>query len=231
MITDIHSHLLPGIDDGSRTMEETIETLRAAKQQGIDAMIMTPHFYPDGSGATAEQVRSGMEVIADAAREAGVRVYPGMECYYHTQLPSQLEKGEALTLAGSRYALIEFEEETRIRELIYALNSVADSGFVPIVAHYERYRCLMDRNNLEQVKREGFLLQMNYDTIQRVYGVLRRNPFLKHIKEGLVDFMGSDTHGTHLRPLRIVPSMEWLQDKGVLDRVNRNAERILRDEY
>ena len=231
MITDIHSHLLPGIDDGSQTMEEAIQTLHTAKRQGIDAMILTPHFYPDGSGATVEQVRSGMEAIADAAREAGVCVYPGMECYYHTKLPAQLEKGEALTLAGSRYALIEFGEAIGIRELLYALNSVTDSGFVPIVAHYERYRCLMNRKNLEQVKREGYLLQMNFDTIQRVYGVLRRNPFLKHISDGMVDFMGSDTHGTHFRPLRIGPSVDWLREKGVLDRLNRNAERILRDEY
>ena len=72
---------------------------------------------------------------------------------------------------------------------------------------------------------------MNFDTIQRVYGVLRRNPFLKHISDGMVDFMGSDTHGTHFRPLRIGPSVDWLREKGVLDRLNRNAERILRDEY
>lgn len=231
MITDIHSHLLPGIDDGARTLEETAQALRVAKRQGIDAMILTPHFYPDGSGATAEQVRSGMRTIAGAAREAGIRIYPGMECFYHTKLPAQLERGEALTLAGSRYVLIEFGVGIGMRDLLYALNSVADSGFVPILAHYERYECLMDRKNLERLKREDFLLQMNFETIQRTYGVLRRNPFRKHLEEGIVDFMGSDTHGMQFRPLRIVPSVEWLHSKGLLEKLNRNAERVLRGEY
>lgn len=231
MITDIHSHLLPGIDDGARTLEEAAQALRLARRQGIDAMIMTPHFYPDGKGVKVEQVRSGMRLIAGAAREAGIRIYPGMECFYHTKLPAQLERGEALTLAGSQYVLIEFGTGISLRELLYALNSIADSGFVPILAHYERYECLMDRRNLEKLKRADFLLQMNFATIQREYGLLRRNPFRKHLEDGLVDFMGSDTHGMQFRPPRIEPSVEWLQSRGLMASMNRNAERILRGEY
>lgn len=231
MLIDIHSHLLPGIDDGAQTAEEAAQALRVAKRQGIEAMILTPHFYPDGRGATREKVLSGIAALEATAREAGVRLYPGMECFYHTKLPAQLESGQALTLAGSRYALVEFSEDIAFSGMLYALNSISESGFVPIVAHYERYRCLMNRTNLARLKREGYLLQINFDTLQRVYGVLRRNPFLRHLSEGVVDFLGSDTHGTHFRPLRIGPSVDWLRERKLLDGMNGRAEKILRDEY
>lgn len=212
-------------------MEEAAQALEKAKEQGITAMILTPHFYPDGQGVTKEQVMEGLEQLRPLAESLGISLYPGMECYYHTNLPSQLEEGQALTLAGSRYVLVEFSEHIGFWKLLYALNDITERGFVPVVAHYERYKCLMNRSNMRRVKQEGYLLQLNFDTVQRTYGILQHNPFLGHLRGGMVDFMGSDCHGTHFRPLRITPSVDWLEKHGCLDRLEENAQKVLRNEY
>lgn len=231
MMIDIHSHVLPGIDDGAATLEEARETLRIAKAQGFDAIIATPHLWPNTEHGFRERVFEALRQLEPEANQLGIRLYPGMECYYHTQLPAKLESGEALTLAGSRFALIEFDEDVTFRELRYGLNAVTESGCVPILAHYERYRCLMNRASLNVLKQEGILLQMNYDTIQRTYGLLRYNPFLQHLKRNMVELMGTDTHGTHFRPLRTEPSTEWLRRHGLMDAMQHHAERILKNEY
>lgn len=219
------------MDDGARDLEEAVETLRMAKQQGFEAVIATPHCMPDTKPGYRERVLNAVRQLEPEAMRLGIRLYPGMECLYHAQLPAMLESGEALTLAGSRYALVEFAENVGFRELCYGLSAVSECGCVPILAHYERYRCLMNRANLRAIKQEGFLLQMNYDTIQRTYGIFGHNPFLGHIRNGMVEFMGSDTHGTHFRPLRTGPSTAWLRRHGFMEAVNRNAERVLKDEY
>ncbi|MDD5897524.1 MAG: hypothetical protein PUE14_03365 [Clostridia bacterium] len=231
MLIDLHSHVLPGIDDGATCLEEAIETLKMAREQGFDAVIATPHLLPDAEDGFRERVLDALQQLQPEAERLGIRLYPGMECFYHSRLPAMLESGRALTLASSRYALVEFEEEVGFRELCYGLSAVSECGCVPILAHYERYRCLMNPANLRALKQEGALLQMNYDTIQRTYGLFRYNPFLKHIKNGVVELMGSDTHGTHFRPLRTKPSTAWLSSHGFLEAMNRNAERVLKDEY
>lgn len=231
MLIDMHSHILPGIDDGARTLQEAKETLQIARRQGFDAMIATPHLLPDAKPDLRERVLDAVAQLAPEAQQLGIRLYPGMECFFHSRLPAMLESGRALTLANSRYALIEFDEYVSFRELCYGLSAVSECGCVPILAHYERYRCLMNRASLQALKQEGYLLQMNYDTLQRVYGIFGYNPFLKHIKNGMVEFMGSDTHGTHFRPLRTGPSTKWLRNHGLLEALNTNAERVLKNEY
>ncbi|MGN0996051.1 MAG: CpsB/CapC family capsule biosynthesis tyrosine phosphatase [Candidatus Ventricola sp.] len=231
MLIDLHSHVLPGIDDGARCLEDARKTLRMARAQGFGAVVATPHLLPNAERGFRERVLASLRQLEPEAEQLGVRLYPGMECFYHSGLPAMLESGEALTLAGSRYALVEFEEQVSFRALCYGLSAVSECGCIPILAHYERYRCLMSRANLRALKQEGALLQMNFDTLQRRYGLFGHNPFLKHIRNGLVEFMGSDTHGTHFRPLRTGPSVAWLSSHGFLEAINRNAERVLRDEY
>ena len=231
MLIDLHSHVLPGIDDGARCLEEAIQTLKTARLQGFGAIIATPHLLPNAKDGFRERVIEAVRQLEPAAAQLGIRLYPGMECFYHSNLPAMLESGRALTLAGSRYALVEFDEHVSYRGLCYGLNAISDCGCVPILAHYERYRCLMNRANLRALKRDGFLLQMNYDTLQRTYGIFRHNPFLKHVRDGMVEFMGTDTHGMHFRPLRTGPSVKWLRRHGFLETMTKNAERVLNDEY
>ncbi len=222
---DIHSHILPGLDDGSLTFEEYTEALREAKRQGITEIICTPHFYPvevrpfvaDEKGqnvcSSKRQIVEAYNKALPVAEQMGIKLHLGMECYYHSSLPALIEKGETLTLAGSRYMLIEFGEDATFSEIRAGLVAVMDTGHIPIVAHYERYKSLVPSRRIKQLREIGALFQLNFDTVQRYYGIFRRNDFRKDLKKGLVDFMGSDCHGTHFRKLRIVPSVEWMEKK------------------
>ena len=212
-VMDMHCHILPELDDGSITMEETIAALKKAKEQGISAMICTPHFNPDQKSAPLDQIRKVLEKTKRISDEAGLSfdLYLGQEHIYHSDLPRLLEQGEALTLADSRYVLVEFTEDVFYRELIKGTLRLMDYGFLPILAHYERYRCLMDKKRKQELKEERILLQLNFDTIQRTYGVFRKNPFRNDLEKGIVDFMGSDCHGVHFRPYRIEPSLRWME--------------------
>lgn len=230
---DIHSHILPGLDDGAKTFDEFREALAEAKRQGFTEIICTPHFYPPAAldyvlrekgqnlSASRQQVLTVFRQAVPVAQSLGIRLYPGMECFYHSSLPALLEQGEVLSLAGSRYILVEFGRDTSFHEIRTGLSAILDSGFQPILAHYERYRCLMEPRRLRQLRELGAKLQMNFDTVQRYYGLLHRNEFHQDLKDGLVDFMGSDCHGTHYRPLRAGPSIDWMQRK------LQNPEEIL----
>lgn len=224
---DMHCHILPGLDDGSVTMEETMEALKTAKKQGISAIICTPHFNPDHKSVSSDQIRKVLEKTKRISDEAGLsfELYPGQEHMYHSDLPGCLEQGEALTLADSRYVLVEFAEDVFYREIIKGMLRLMDYGYLPILAHYERYRCLMDRKRKKELKQEKILLQMNFDTIQRRYGMFGKNPFRNDLEQGIVDFMGSDCHGTHFRPYRIEPSLRWME----LALTKESRQKILTD--
>ena len=212
-LIDMHCHILPGLDDGAMTMEEAAAALKSAKKQGISAIICTPHFNPNQKNASPEQIRKTLEQMKKFSDEKGLSMefYSGQELLYHSELPRFLEQGEVLTLADSRYVLVEFIEDVSYREIIKGLLRLMDDGYIPILAHYERYRCLMDSRRKQELKKEKILLQMNFDTVQRTYGIFRRNPFRNDLEQGIVDFMGSDCHGTHFRPYRIVPSLRWME--------------------
>ena len=222
---DMHSHILPGLDDGAQSFDEFREALLEAKHQGFTEILCTPHFYPQAAMeyvrsekgqclcATRQQARIVFQQAAPVARELGVQLYLGMECFFHTSLPALLERGEALTLAGSRYVLVEFGRETSYYSIRTGLSALLDAGFLPVLAHYERYRCLMEPGRLRDLRSLGIRLQMNFDTVQRYYGLLHRNEFHQDLRAGLVDLMGSDCHGTHYRPLRTGPSVDWMRRK------------------
>lgn len=211
-IIDMHCHLLPGADDGAKDMKDTMKALHMAREQGVKKIIMTPHFRPE-KRITAEQVIALTGEVRSAVDSENIRVeiFSGMECLYFNELPSLLERGEVLPLAGSRYVLVEFLEQSSYLSIERGLESIADVGFIPILAHYERYRSLMQKERVKRLKNKGFLLQMNYDTIQRVYGILKRNPFLNDVRSGYVDFLGSDCHGSSYRKYFLKPSIRWME--------------------
>lgn len=210
-IIDMHCHILPGLDDGAQSLEEAVRALQEAKKQGIDQVILTPHHYPD-SDMPIELIFQTMKQLEDAIQEneIGIKLYPGHGCLYYTDLPEKLDKQEVLTLAGSRYVLVEFLENVHYREILYGMRQLKEAGYIPILAHYERYRTLMQKGKVAKLKDEGFLLQLNFDTVQRQYGLLKKNPYLGDLKKGYVDFMSSDCHGMKYRKYFIEPSVDWM---------------------
>lgn len=211
--TDIHSHILPGVDDGAETMEETMAVLKEAKRQGISRMIVTPHYHPGRYQVTAEQIHETLaEVQKEAARrQIDIKLYPGQECYYYSELVEQLDAGNALTLAGSRYVLVEFSVNCAYSKLTSGLLELQQNGYIPIVAHFERYECLWNDERLADLKQRGILLQMNMDRLLKNDHLFSKNIWKSRLLDGIVDYLGSDCHGTHFRPLKLEKSMAWIE--------------------
>lgn len=165
-ICDMHSHLLPGIDDGAQDMEETMQAMQEAYRQGIRAVIATPHYYPERYETEAQTILDLCRQVKSRCRQEGldIRIYPGQECFYYSELADKLDRGEILTLAGSRYVLTEFLPDCPYVQLYQGLTQLQQRGYYPVLAHFERYECLDREDHLQELKNRGILLQMNFDT-------------------------------------------------------------------
>ncbi len=211
-IIDIHSHILPGVDDGAKTLEEALGTLMEAQRQGIEKIIVTPHYHPGRYIVTPAQIREKLALLSAECRKRNicVELYPGQECFYHSGMSDALLNGKALTMAGSRYVLVEFEPDCLYSYMASGLRELQSCGYRPILAHFERYRCLREWERLDELKERGTLLQMNFDTLLFGGSVFHRNPWKKAIENGLVDYLGSDCHGKHFRPLETAKAVRRL---------------------
>lgn len=212
-IVDMHCHILPGVDDGSKTMSETMATLKEAERQGIGAMIVTPHFHPGRYVVKAAQVMEGVAEVQCRIDAEGlkIRLYPGQECYYYSGLIAELEAGNVLTMNGTDYVLVEFDTQVQYSAMTHAVRELRDNGYRPIIAHYERYQCLYQRRDrLDELKKHDALLQLNFDRLRGKGSLFHPNPWRRLLRDGYVDFLGSDTHGMDFRPLHVAQAMDWL---------------------
>ena len=138
---DMHSHILPGIDDGSYSIEESIEIIREAYEAGFTEIISTSHFIEESYNATKKDREELIDMICARLEKENIniKIYNGAEAYITTNLNDFILKGDLPTINGTRYLLIELPMTSQIiylNDIIYALKS---NGIVPIIAHPERY--------------------------------------------------------------------------------------------
>ena len=213
-IWDIHTHCLPGIDDGARDWDMTMQMLQVSREAGVRVVIATPHYLPWRDPLPAGTVEGlCAEAMDRSSRELGIdiRILPGQELYYHDALIEDLRTGRALTLAGSRYVLVEFSERAVWTELETGLIRLCRSGFRPVLAHVERYECLWRGDRLRELISRGVLLQSNAQEVEggflnrmtrRVAGACRR---------GEIDFVASDMHNMDSRPPLSDRQLRWFR--------------------
>ncbi|WP_310394354.1 CpsB/CapC family capsule biosynthesis tyrosine phosphatase [Hymenobacter sp.] len=201
---DMHSHLLPGLDDGAETVEHSLNLLRALRDLGFRKLIMTPHIMGDFYKNTPAGIRAALLQLREAAAAAGlgdVVLECAAEYYLDEFLGRKLADGtEMLTFGGDkRYLLFEtsyMNEPLNLFEIIFGLKS---QGYRPVLAHPERYTYLYGRlADIEKMRRDyGVLLQVNLNSLAGYYSPAAKRVAEQLIDAGLVDFVGTDTH--HLR--------------------------------
>lgn len=237
-IIDIHSHILPGVDDGSDSLETSFRMLEIASENGISQIILTPHNKPAHRNVPPHRIAARMQQLQDEldARQIGIELYPGSELYYRDGLAEELEDGETLTLAGSHYVLTEFSpgaEYEYIRNGIYSLQM---HGYRPILAHAERYRniCLKPERaaDLEEM---GCYIQVNAGSIMGTFGFAARQFTRKLLKQQLVSFIASDAHDTGRRAPYLADCADYVAKKFGEDYRQEilydNPMCVIRDEY
>lgn len=196
-IIDIHSHILPGVDDGSESMEESMQMLEAADKGHIDRIIATPHFKGPHRSASKNTIDEAVRMLEKAITEKkyNIRIYKGNELLYRDDLPEFLEEGRASCLAGSRFILVEFnpyEEQQTIRSGMYRMIS---EGYIPILAHLERYNCFQrDIKAVQNLREMGVLIQVNAGSITGEFGLGTKMLCGKLLRENMVHFVATDAH-------------------------------------
>ncbi len=200
--TDIHTHILPGVDDGSSSVEETMQMLTAAYDEGVRTIFATPHYIPGRRNAGVEHLQEIYERICREAETVlpDLNIYLGNEIYYKDNVVNDIKSRRALTLAGTDYLLVEFSTRSEFNKIFQAVRSVTEAGYRPIIAHMERYGCLYKKERLiEDLMDAGAYIQINTESL--VGNFLDRQAAFcrKLLEEGYVSFLGSDCHDNSLR--------------------------------
>lgn len=222
---DIHCHLLPGVDDGAKNFRESLKALRQAYGQGIRHIIFTPHYLPGKTNQEPGRYDRILEEVQERAAEeglAGLSFYLGNEIFYSQETARMAREGKLLTLAGSRYLLIEFAPSIAYGELFQGLSAVIQSGYEPILAHIERYRCLYKKDAyIAEMRNMGVLLQMNAECFGKYFPKPHYGWFCGLIPKGRVQFIATDSHGPVFRPPEIKTAVNWL-NRHCSDELARN---------
>lgn len=194
---DIHSHILPNVDDGSSSLETSIKMLQEEVRNGVTDVILTPHYFFKKYTCEVLKLEATYNEIVDIVKKENIplNLYLGQEIYFtnRVNLVEKLNKGEILTLNGTKHILLEFnlgKEPEDIQEAIY---NFTRCGYKVIVAHVERYSWIT-KDKVNQMINEGALIQVNAESLMGRNG-LKIKFFTKSIvKKGLVNFIASDIH-------------------------------------
>ena len=234
---DIHSHIIYHIDDGSRTLEESLALIRQDVEQGAHAIIATPHYYVQYPTDPA-RIRAKLAAIEEANASAlDVHLYAGNEVLWFDSMTERLQSGEILTLADSHYTLIEFYPEESYQTILRAIRKVRNVGYRPIIAHAERFKAIQE-HGLAEVRDLGAYVQLSTEPLSHkgLSGLFdRETKFIqKALRNQEADFLGTDMHRTDRRPPVLRDAINWVQknlDPDYADAVLQgNAEAILQDE-
>lgn len=197
MIADIHSHILPVVDDGVDDSNTSVEMLRIAESGGTAHIIATPHYIPGSMEIVYSTVDMKCRELQELARAAGltINIYPGAEIFISPEIPELIEKGIIHTMNGSSYILIELPMDILPIYTNEVLFSLQLKGLTPIIAHPERNAEIRrDPGLLDSLISRGILAQANSGSITGLYGREARQAALKLIRMGLIQFIGSDAH-------------------------------------
>lgn len=201
MFVDIHSHILPNIDDGSKDVVMTIDMLKIAVQEGITSIIATPHFISGYNKYDKESLHKAYEGVKQVIIENNIPIdiYLGNEVYVDNDIVNHLVNGEAKTLGNTRYVLLELSNtwnDEIMEQIFYELEL---NNFNIILAHVERYDAFT--NNLDLLRKyidRGCLTQMNASTIVSKDRKTRKQA-TKLLKDGYIHFVSTDTHSNRRR--------------------------------
>lgn len=236
--TDIHTHILPGIDDGSKDWEMTENMLKAAVIQGVETIIATPHNYPGRTPQDSDKIRRLCEETQKIGQKIlpSLRVLTGNEILYRPEVTKELASGHALTLADSSYVLIEFLPHESFRVVLEGMNELLENGYYPVLAHVERVKDVFDsEENISRLLRMGCCLQSNCGSLMGNLFDRRSARLRKMITKRQIHFLGSDCHNTQSRPPVYDDCIRSLKKKisqDILDQLlYTNPKQLQSDDY
>ena len=229
---DVHCHILPGIDDGASDLDVARAMLKKEYEDGVRAVIATPHYRKRMFEPSKERIVSAYETLRREAEGLGIALYLGCEYHVNSEITENIFAGNQPSLAGSRYVLSEFSSASTDAFIRERCMHMRTRGLVPVIAHVERYPALTDDLDLiEELSEMGCMIQMNAGSILREDGFKVRRFCKKLLSYQMVDLIGSDCHDMKQRSPRMGECEDWLEKKtgaAYTEKLMRgNAEKIL----
>lgn len=230
---DMHSHILPGIDDGAQNVEESVELLNALKKEGINNVCLTPHFYTHH--LSAEDFLKSRDEAYEKLKPhipEDMRVVVGAEVYI-TKFLFNGDDFSGVRFGNSRYIMTEHSYAARFSEhtMGYFQRLIEEFNMIPILPHFERYTTLMEKPAiLRELKDMGVIIQTNALSYTKKNSFFAKQKRMKFIKEGLVDILGTDVHSmTRNSPDAFSEAVEYISQKAgkdVVENMMSKAEEI-----
>ncbi|HSG80761.1 MAG TPA: CpsB/CapC family capsule biosynthesis tyrosine phosphatase [Gemmatimonadota bacterium] len=235
-MADLHTHVIPGVDDGAPDLDSSLAALGKLSADGITAVAATPHLNASNPNSQRRARADAVwpELVALARHELpGLELYRGYEIQLDT--PDLDLSDPGLRLAGSRFALVEFYAFTIPERSAEALGRIGTNGHVPIVVHPERYWGYdRDYRVVSDWRRAGALLQINSGSVLGEYGEAVRSTALRFLQEGWVDLLASDNHARPERSPSLRAAWDYLAKRGNEEKARlllaTNPHRILKDQ-
>lgn len=195
---DMHNHILYGIDDGCKTIEESIETIKNMKKIGFNSIVLTPHYIEDSSFNANNNLKlQRLEILKEELlkNNIDVNLFLGNEIFINESINELIINKEIRSINNTRYILIELPFNNQILNLDDYLYELKLKGYKIIIAHPERYTYFKD--NYEEARKlydSGVLFQVNYGSIIGQYGSSSLKLVKKLLKDDMVDFISTDIH-------------------------------------
>ncbi len=216
---DLHSHILYGIDDGSKSLEESISILKLAASEGITDIMLTPHYIKNTRYQTNNQEKiKRYQTLIEKIKEENIdiKVYLGNEIYISESIINDLQNGECLSLNNTKYVLVELPLNNYLRKSQDVFFELIRHGYIPVLAHPERYSYFKKNPHLlEEFLNLGVLLQGNYTSLFGKYGQESKRFLKQLLKENKITFLGSDIHH---------------KEKFSINKLYKKLKRIIKDE-
>lgn len=229
-LADTHSHFLPGLDDGSKSSEETLAMLKVAYNEGVTHMVATPHFKINHHNASLETRQKTLENIKNLADENNIpiKLYLGNEVMFFNDLENEFEEKKICTINGTHYLLVEFYPDDEYMKIRRGLETVFEMGLIPVLAHAERYAVLRKSiQNTKLLSDMGVIISINASSVNGQLGFSTKCYVRKLLKKKIVSLISSDSHdATKRAPVfkDCIKFLETLKDEEyVRDVLYRNA--------
>ncbi len=210
---DLHHHLIYGVDDGAKSLENMQEMILRAAGEGITDIVCTSHVTPGYEPFPKESYDAHLEEARSFIRKQGIdmRVHPGCEVLYTDAASRLLREGKYPTLADSNTVLVEFTPEMSFRQLADAASGFGMAGYQVLFAHVERYDALRNLKNVSKLREEyGVFMQMNANTIITKKGFFTERWVRHMLNEGYIDCIATDAHNLTYRKCQMRLAYEML---------------------
>lgn len=213
---DMHSHILPGVDDGARSVDEMKEMLRIAYDEGIRCIIATPHYHPRRGKEPPKKLREQAALLRTEAHaiDEKFRIYLGTEIYFGQEVVEKLKNKQILTMNGRNYVLVEFSPSDSSDYICQSVQKLQVNGYEVIIAHVERYDSIVsDMGQVCRLREMGVRLQVNAGSITGENGWKTKKVIKKLMREDMVFCVGTDAHRSEGRAPRMRDAANYVEKK------------------